>query len=152
MKKIITCMLICVITAAFVACGTKEDKPVDTTAPDDETVSVTPETDTETIISVIEAKNCFNDAGFIEFISGANETSEYTFTAENSESVEWSVYILDEAFDDSFKYIKQAAEPVLVGDGTAAVKQGQYVYIYCSANEYTTGVADENATLKITSK
>ena len=141
MKKIIISVLVCIMMTAFVACGATEDKPLDSTVENE-----------KTIVTVIEAKNCFNNAGFIEFISGMTESSEYTFTAENSKDVEWSVYILDEAFDDSFRYIKQAAEPVLHGDGTIFIDEGQYVYVYCSANEFTTGVVDENATLKVTIK
>ena len=75
---------------------------------------------------------------------------EYIFTSENSEAVEWSIYILDEAFDDSLKYIKQVSEPVLRGDGTIFIDKGKYVYVYCSANEFTTGIVDEKAKLKIT--
>lgn len=33
-----------------------------------------------------------------------------------------------------------------------AVNAGQFVYVYCSANEFTTGVPDENAKLNITVK
>ena len=76
----------------------------------------------------------------------------HNFTAENSEAVEWSVYVFDEAFDDGFRYISQAAEPVLVGDGTVSVEAGQFVYIYCSVNEFTADAPDENAKLNITQK
>ena len=80
------------------------------------------------------------------------ESSEYTFTAESSKDVEWLVYILDEAFDDSFKYIKQIREPDLRSDGTIFIDKGQYVYVYCSANEFTTGVVDKDAKLNVTVK
>ena len=53
------------------------------------------------------------------------------------------------ADEDSFRYIKQFTEPVLLGDGTIFIDKGKYVYVYCSANEFTTGVADENAKLKV---
>ena len=128
MKKIIVFFLTFVITAALVACGAEETKT----------------------IAVIEAKNCFYDAGYVEFVAGAEEAEEYTFTAENSEGVQWRVYVLDQVFDEGFRYIAQAAEPVLVGDGKISVEPGQFVYVYCSANEFTTGVADENAKLNVT--
>ena len=134
MKKIIIHVLIYVMLMTLTACGAND------------------ETDTEIIVTVIEAKNCFHDAGFIELIADMKEPAEYTFTAENSETVEWAVYILDEAFDDGFRYIKQVTEPVLLGDGTISIAKGQYVYVYCSANEFTTGAADENAKLKVTVK
>ena len=66
--------------------------------------------------------------------------------------MEWSVYVLDQAFDEGFRYIKQVAEPALVGDGTIFIDEGLYVYVYCSANEFTTGVADETAKLNVTVK
>ena len=100
--------------------------------------------------AIIEATDCYQNAGYLEFISCAETSAEYTFTAENSETIEWQVYVFDEAFEDGFRYISQASEPVLVGDGTISVDKGQYVYIYCSANEFTSIVADENAKLYIT--
>ena len=141
MKKMIVLVLAFALVTALFACGANEEK-----AP--ETVEVIE----EKICAVIEAKDCFFDAGFVALFDGAEESAEYTFTAENSETVEWRVYVLDEEFEDGFRYMKQAAEPVLIGDGTISVAEGQYVYVYCSANEFTTGVADENATLKVTVK
>ena len=135
MKKIVAFLLALVVVAALAACGTKAE----------ETVEVK-----EEIFAVIEAKNCFYDAGFVERIAGAEAAGEYTFTAENSEAVQWWVYVLEEAFEDGFRYIKQVAEPVLVGDGKIDLEPGQFVYVYCSANEFTTGVVDENAKLKVT--
>ncbi|MBQ2778050.1 MAG: hypothetical protein IJF50_11130 [Peptococcaceae bacterium] len=41
---------------------------------------------------------------------------------------------------------------VLLGDGIISVDAGQYVYIYCSVNEFTAEAADENAKLNITVK
>ena len=32
------------------------------------------------------------------------------------------------------------------------VNEGKYVYVYCSANEFTTGVVDEDAKLNVTVK
>lgn len=128
MKKIVVVILVLAMVMTFGACGAKE----------------------ETTFAVIEAKNCFYDAGFVEFIAGAEAPAVYTFTAENSEGVQWRVYVLDQAFDEGFRYIAQAAEPVLVGDGKASVDAGQFVYVYCSANEFTTGVVDENAKLNVT--
>lgn len=127
MKKMIM-FLGLVLAMALAACGAKEEK----------------------IFAVIEAKDCFYDAGYVEFIAGAEEAGAYTFTAENSEGVQWRVYVLEEAFEEGYRYITQVAQPVLVGDGKITVEPGQYVYVYCSANEFTTGVVDENAKLKVT--
>lgn len=130
MRKTFVLLIAFVMITALIACGAKDEK----------------------IFTIIEAKDCFDDAGFVELIAGAKEASEYTFTSENSDAVEWSVFVCDEAFDDGFRYIKQIAEPVLVGDGTIFIDEGQYVYVYCSENEFTTGVVDENAKLNVTVK
>ena len=163
MKNFIIFMLVIVMSMTFLACRANEDTPLETTETNEEIVSETTETDEEIvsetieldeekIFTTIEAKNCFYDAGFVELIAGVEESSEYTFTAENSETVEWSVYILDEAFDYGFRHIKQAADPVLVADGTIFIDEGKYVYVYCSSNEFTTGVVDEYAKLNVTVK
>ena len=129
MRKIMAFLLALVMVSALAACGAEEE-----------------------IFAVIEAKNCFYDAGYVELIADAEEPAEYIFTAENSETLQWRVYVLDEAFEEGFRYIAQTAEPVLVGDGKIDLKPGQFVYVYCSANEFTTGVADETAKLKVTVK
>ena len=129
MRKIMAFLLALVMATALAACGAEEE-----------------------FFAVIEAKNCFYDAGYVELIADAEEPAEYIFTAENSETLQWRVYVLDEAFEEGFRYIAQAAEPVLVGDGKIDLKPGQFVYVYCSANEFTTGVADETAKLKVTVK
>ncbi len=126
-KKVIAAAFAFVMVFTFAACKTEEEKP----------------------FATVFAKDCFDSAGYIEFIAGAEETSDITFTAENSENVEWSVFILDKAFEDGFRYISQAFEPVLIGDGTVSVEEGQFVYIYCSINGFTADSPDENARLKI---
>ena len=130
MKKIMAFLFALIMATALASCGMKGEKT----------------------FTVIEAKDCFYDAGYVELIAGAEVAAEYTFAAENSEGVQWRVYVLDQAFDEGFRYIAQAAEPVLVGDGSVSVDAGQFVYVYCSANEFTTGVVDEKAKLNITVK
>ena len=130
MKKIVVFLLAFAMLTAFAACGANDEKS----------------------FATVNAKDCFKDAGYIEFIAGAEKSVELTFTAENSEAVKWSVYVFDRAFDDGFRYIGQSAEPALVGDGTVSVEEGQFVYIYCSVNEFTADAADENAKLNITEK
>ena len=141
MKKVMAFLLVLVMVLGLAACGVQEEKPAETAAASE-----------EKLVATIEAKNCFYDAGFVEFIAGAEMAGDYTFTGENSEVVEWRVYILEEAFEEGYRYIKQVAEPVLIGDGTITVAAGQFVYVYCSANEFTTGVVDENAKLNVTVK
>lgn len=141
MKKLIAFLLSLTILATLVACKNSEETPLETT-----------QVNEEKVFAVIEAKNCFYNAGFIELVAGAVETCEYTFTAENSNEIVWSVYVFDKKFDDGFRYIKQATEPILVGDGKVLVNAGQFVYLYCSSNEFTTDVIDENAKLNVTVK
>ena len=102
--------------------------------------------------ATVLAKDCYGSAGYTELIAGAEKSAVYNFTAENSADVEWSVYVLNEAFEDGYRYIAQFTEPVLIGDGIISVDAGQYVYVYCSVNEFTAEVADENAKLNITVK
>ena len=154
MKKLMCLVLALVMVLALAACGAKEE-PAETTAETEAvTIATTEATEAvaEMVFATFEAKNCFYDAGFVELIDGASESAVYTFTAENSDAVEWWVYVLDESFEEGFRYIKQVAEPVLKGDGEVFVEAGKFVYVYCSANEFTTGVVDENAKLKVTAK
>lgn len=139
MRKFFAFLFSVVMIMALTACGAKGNKPFETA-----------ETEEEKIFAIIEAKDCFYDAGFVELIAGAKEPSEYTFTAEDSDAVEWWVYVLDQEFDDSFRYIKQVAEPALTDNGTILIDKGQYVYVYCSANEFTSEAVDENAKLNVT--
>ncbi|MBP1575700.1 MAG: hypothetical protein J6J07_09405 [Oscillospiraceae bacterium] len=126
--KAITVILAAVMLLAFTACKEEEIKP----------------------FASVYAKDCFDSAGYIEFIAGAEEDSDITFTANNSKNAEWSIYVFDEAFADGFRYISQAADPVLTGNGTVSVKAGQFVYIYCSVNGFTSDSPDEDARLDIT--
>ena len=131
MRKVIVFFLAFAMVMSFGACGANEEKS----------------------FATVTAKGCFGDAGYIQFFEdGVEEAAELTFTAEDSENVEWSVYVFDEAFDDGFRYISQAAEPALVGDGTISVEAGQFVYIHCSVNEFTADAPDENAKLNVTAE
>ncbi len=91
---------------------------------------------TETI--VISNENGYDQAGFTElhFNKGAAVTFTESEESRNG-SVEWNVYVMDEKFTDSFRYIPQAASPILTGSGTATVRPGQYVYVGCSENAFT---------------
>ena len=158
MKKSFIVLLAIVMIAALVACGAKENEPTEPTVTQEEQTSeVTTEESTEaaaeedepSIFTTVEAKDCFNNAGFVELIDGATDAAEFIFASEESDAVEWSVYVFDEAFEDGFRFIKQAADPVLVGDGTVSVEVGQYVYVYCSVNEFTADAADENARVNV---
>ena len=96
MKRFVIFLFLISLIITFTSCKTKDGEP----------------------FAIIEEKDCYQNAGYLEFISVAE-----TF-----------------------------AEPILIGDGTISVDEGQYVYIYCSANEFTSIVTDENAKLYITIK
>ena len=158
MKKSFIVLLALVMIAALVACGAKENEPTEPTVTQEEQTSevttedvaeAAAEEDEPSIFTTVEAKDCFNNAGFVELIDGATDAAEFIFASEESDAVEWSVYVFDEAFEDGFRFIKQAADPVLVGDGTVSVEVGQYVYVYCSVNEFTADAADENARVNV---
>ena len=130
MKKFVAILLTFTMLLGFAACSVSEEKPFET----------------------IAAKDCYENAGYVELISGAENNAEYTFTAESSDTAEWSIYVFDQAFDEGFRFIAQAAQPALVGDGEISVKSGQFVYVYCSVNEFTADAPDANAKLNITVK
>ena len=147
MKRFAVILLAFAMIMSLTACSEKEE--ITTTSIPEETTETTA---AETPFTVIEAKDCYNNAGYVEFISGAERPAEYTFTAENSDTVKWRVYIFDEAFDEGFRYISQVAEPFLNGDGKVSVDEGQFVYVYCSVNEFTEDAPDEHAKLKVAVK
>ena len=144
MNRFAVILLAFAMIMSLTACSEKEE--ITTTSIPEETTSA------EVPFTIIEAKDCYNNAGYVEFISGAERPAEYTFTAENSDTVKWRVYIFDEAFAEGFRYISQAAEPVLDGDGKVSVDEGQFVYVYCSVNEFTEDAPDEHAKLKVAVK
>ena len=139
MRKACILLLVVTMIAALTACGTNGNEPSDAAMAEE-----------EKILAIVEAKDCFYDAGYVEFITGAEKAADYTFTAENSDGVNWRVYVFDEAFDDGYRYITQAAEPALEGDGTIPVTEGQFIYVHCSVNEFTADAANETAKLNVT--
>ncbi|MDD6540007.1 MAG: hypothetical protein PUI82_02870 [Firmicutes bacterium] len=68
-----------------------------------------------------------------------DDTEEYVFTAVNSDKteLEWEVYVMDSKYPDATRYIEESETPALTGDGTLKLKEGQYIYIHCSANSFT---------------
>lgn len=130
MKKVITLVLALMMAVSAAGCSAEE----------------------ESAFATLEAKDCYDEAGFTELIAGAEAALDIEFTAVDSENVEWSIYVFDEAFDDGFRYISQSSEPVLTGDGTVSIEAGQFVYVYCSVNEFTADAPDENAKLQLRNK
>ncbi|MBQ7086744.1 MAG: hypothetical protein IJM96_04635 [Clostridia bacterium] len=144
MKRFAVILLAFTMIMVLSACS-KTEEITTTFIPEETTAAKVP-------FTIIEAKDCYNNAGYVELISRAEKSAEYTFTADNSDTVKWRVYIFDEAFDEGFRYISQAVEPVLDGDGKVSVCKGQFVYVYCSVNEFTEDNSDEHAKLKVAVK
>ena len=152
MKKYVVNILVFVMALTFIACGQVEEVASDIEIKEEEAENIEIEEEENETDIIIEAKDCYGNAGYVEFIAGAEDTTVYTFTAENSDTVKWSIYVLDEVFNDGFRYIGQAFEPVLEGDGDITVNEGQFVYVHCSVNEFTEDAADENAKLIVSVK
>ena len=64
------------------------------------------------------------------------------------DAIWWSVYVLDEEFQDGWRYLSQAYRPAidrLQGEITVKLKAGQYVYCIPSVNSFTGDPAEDNA-------
>lgn len=163
-KKIIVVLAMVMAVFAFAGCSTK-DGATDIT--ENEPTQATEEAVTDGTDNVGESGGAdylvINDepycvtpadcdaSGYKAII--CDQTCELTFTAKNSGDVEWKVFLLEEQFGDDTRYISQANEPVLEGDGTIPVGENMYMYVFCSANEFTTGGEDgipEGPVLEIT--
>lgn len=96
--------------AAFVSEIEVPEKPSDTTQP-------------ENTWQVDTADYC--DSGWYVFTVPQDGICTVSTT---SAQAEWSFYVLDEEFDEAFRYLSQAYESVLTGDGSFEVAAGQYVY------------------------
>lgn len=134
MKKILAIVLCIVLAisclAVLSACGKQEGE--------------TAETERHMMINsepvVITAKDGFDNAGVTELICDATET--YSFT-KSDDSTTWKVFVLDEKFADGARYLAQAQEPALEGDGTLTIEEGKYIYILCSESAFTGDSASE---------
>lgn len=66
-----------------------------------------------------------------------------TYTVSSKGSAYWEVYVLDEPFEESMRYLPQAAEPVVKEKGSFSVKAGQYVYCMSDENAFVEDEAPE---------
>ena len=94
---------------------------------------------------VITAKDGFDNAGVTELLCDAPAT--YSFTA-SDEDTTWKVFVLDERFEDGARYLSQAKQPALEGNGTLTIDADKYIYILCSESVFTADAASD-ATLTI---
>ena len=95
----------------------------------------------------VSAQDGFDDFGITELL--CEESDSYSFHAVDSEGIVWNIYLLDERFDDAWRFLPQAEEAALEGDGILNIEAGQYIYIECSENPFTTDIASDCAYLQI---
>ena len=126
-------------TASSTAATTKA-----TTAAPETTTSAT----TEAVGFTVLPEDGFDDAGFTMYVC---ETSGvYNFDCQNcGDEVKWTVYILDEEFEEPNRYIPQAEEAALEAPGNLAIEEGKYIYIHCNVNGFTDIVAPEDCCCKV---
>ncbi len=81
---------------------------------------------------------------FYEFYADANADYTFSMIKESGKAVDnlkWYVYILDERYTGSLRYLYESGNPNLTvaldDPQTASVASGQYIYCFCSYNEYT---------------
>ena len=91
--------------------------------------------------SVVNASDLFSGYGFCHQLCA--ESGYYRFTAINSQGVSWQVYLLDQEFKDAERYIPHAYDKALEGSGVIHVDAGDWIYVYCSCNEWTGAKAPE---------
>ena len=126
MKKALVIALSVLMLLAFAACNIAASEPA-----------------AKADVTTIKAADVFDQHGF--GIAKCTESGNYRFWAENSDGVEWTVFVLDEEFEDGLRYINQAYEASLVGDGNLELQKGQFIYVQCSANDLTGVEAPEGA-------
>ncbi len=103
----------------------------------------------DTTAVTVDAAEAYDSGAFSFRASQSGTYQAVSVTAEgfspddvgcDAEEVVWTFYVLDEPFDDAVRYLPQACDSVLEGDGSFEVQQGQYVYCLCNISAYT---ADE---------
>ena len=72
----------------------------------------------------------------------------YEFECEPSDKkAYWDVYVLDEPFEDAFRYLSNAYDPTIKATKESKkikLKKGQYVYGVCSENSFTDEGTSDN--------
>lgn len=151
MKKYLP--LILILALLLTACGAEkpvetEPAPAETEAPAaeaepvEETVTHLPEFGEDENSMSFSAVNA-DSYGYFHFL--CQTTGIYDFTVKNCEPADWSIYLLDEEFLEAERYIPQAYQALLTGEGTVKLYEGLWVYIYCPFNDWTCEEAPEGA-------
>ena len=88
------------------------------------------------------ARNLYDGYGFAHY--QCEKTGVYDFSSADSAGIVWEVYLLDSEFNDAERFIPQAYQCALKGDGSLQIEQGQWIYVYCPCNSWTAEEAPEN--------
>ena len=120
MKKTIA-FLVLVLTIAFIICSCGKKEP--------QTGIITPD-------------QSFDNAGFTEIPCKQSGTCEFIANdISKSSNITWEVYVLKKKFDDNDpRLILQSSyksSAVISSTGSVTVKNGDFLYIYCSENSLT---------------
>lgn len=85
---------------------------------------------------IILATDC-DSYGYYNLVCEKSGTYRFLHVQGDESDTQWQVYILDEEFNDAERYIPHAYEAALTEEGELDIAEGQYIYVYCSANEWT---------------
>ncbi len=152
MKRIIalTAAVLSVLTL-FASCSIKK-KQIELASETVTTVTQTQTTSEPTtaapVTVSVKAQDCFEGSGYTHFV--CPESGRYVFDTQNSDGVEWTVYIIDSEFPGEEKYIKENYSPELKGAGSLNIEAGQYIYIHCSVNSLTANEPNTEAVYSFT--
>ena len=146
MKKTIILFLTAVMAFQLASCAgnTAENTPEKTPDAPAATADAAPTEEPAEIPrepELVFASDLYNGYGFVH--QQCDTTGVYDFAPINSDNITWEVFILDREFNDAERFIPQAYERALSGGGSLSLKEGQWIYVYCPCNEWTTQTAPE---------
>lgn len=105
---------------------------------------------------VIESQDCFDTA----YLFRPTESGTYHFCAQTADSfvgddveyasntISWTIYVLDEEFEDGWRFLSQAYHPAAASLSSSTdlpLTAGQYVYCVCDLNGFTSSPAADGA-------
>ncbi|MBE5935168.1 MAG: hypothetical protein E7262_05190 [Lachnospiraceae bacterium] len=139
----------------------KEDETIveDKSSSSDSTTSKTDNTtnndnfdEADDLLDTITDQDDKYDAYFKDHLNAAEyivkKDGTYEFECEPSDNkAYWNIYVLDEPFEDAFRYLSAAYTPKIKATGESQelkLKKGQYVYGVCSENSFTDEGIDNN--------
>lgn len=137
MKKVFIALSLMFILLCS-GCGHDPATQVPASGHEEPNITVIPEGTEEPTESgiIILATDC-DSYGYFNFVCEKSGTYRFLHVQGDTAETQWQVYILDKEFTDAERYIPHAYEAALAEEGELDITEGQYVYVYCSANEWT---------------